>query len=151
MSFYPDLSICEEFDVSEPEKLIAVGWLDREHDYHRASVSPEVVSALFELLRDPWQPAVFMGKHDCSFCVHSGGPATFQRREQNDNIELGVNNLFVPGLRCVYICPSLIIHYIDAHQYCPPGEFLEAVLNCRPMRTIHYLKAIKENGPRWQK
>lgn len=49
---------------------------------------------------------------------------------------------------CIYIAPSTVIHYIDAHHYCPPDEFQKAVVNCPEMRSMNYLKAILANGPK---
>jgi hypothetical protein len=47
----------------------------------------------------------------------------------------------------LYAAPSLILHYIDAHEYAPPEAFCEAVLACPPMGSEAYLQAIIRNGP----
>ncbi len=38
----------------------------------------------------------------------------------------------------VYVAPSTIVHYIDAHGYAPPPAFCHAVFTCPPMRTMEY-------------
>jgi hypothetical protein len=55
--------------------------------------------------------------------------------------KLGVVNLFVPGRACVYVAPSLIAHYIQAHRYSPPKEFVEAVLRCPETHSEEYVHA----------
>lgn len=56
--------------------------------------------------------------------------------------------MFIPGDGILYVAPSLILHYLDAHGYQAPVEFQSAVMNCPPMRSMNYLKAILKNGPK---
>lgn len=42
-------------------------------------------------------------------------------------IALGDAEIDVTGHDKVYVCPTLIYHYILRHGYRPPAEFLEAV------------------------
>ncbi|NNB86422.1 hypothetical protein HJC10_33875 [Corallococcus exiguus] len=46
----------------------------------------------------------------------------------------------------MFIAPTMIVHYIDAHEYVPPMEFQEAALKCPEMRSMAYLKAIRACG-----
>ena len=55
---------------------------------------------------------------------------------------------FVPGKGFLYVAPSLILHYLDAHQYVAPEEFTTAVIECPPVRSQDYLKAIRANAPK---
>lgn len=142
MTYFADLTPCDYFPVESHEPLLAVGWLDREHDYCRGAVEPSFVAKLFELLREPWQPCVFAGSHECQFCRFSGGPDRFRLRRQRESVLVGCWNLFVPGERCIFVAPSLMIHYIDSHGYCPPAAFQQAVMGCPEMRSMAYLKAI---------
>jgi hypothetical protein len=77
---------------------------------------------------------MFCGMHECDFCQFQGG--------------VGGNNIFIPHNGKIYVCPELITHYINAHQYLPPNEFIEAVSICPPMRSMDYLKKMLENGGR---
>jgi hypothetical protein len=54
--------------------------------------------------------------------------------------------LFVPANGVIYVSPAMIVHYMNAHGYAPPEVFCRAVLACPPMRSMQYLKAIKECG-----
>lgn len=102
---------------------------------------------LVELLVDPWEPVRLRGWHNCAFCLLPSG--IIQLAHKGKTIEMGVNNLFVPGDGFLYVAPSLIAHYINAHRYAPPEEFCEAVIKCPPMNSREYYKLVIENGPAW--
>jgi hypothetical protein len=144
MTAFEDLSPCTYFGRWE-EVLVAVGWLDATRDYSRGPVREEVFAALTRLLVDPWQPAVLSGHAECSFCRFSKGPS--QLRYDGKIVILGANNVFVPaGKAGLFVAPSMIIHYIDAHQYSPPDAFQEAVLRCPEMKSVPYLKEVMATG-----
>ena len=141
MTYFEDLSSCEVFaDPDTPEQILAVGWLERGHSYQQGPVQEEVVDALVQGLVNPWQPVAFAGGHKCSFCRLSGGSGGFVYK--GTPFSMGVSNLFIPGEHCVYVAPSLIVHYIDAHEYTPPQPFCHALLTCPPMRSPAYFRAL---------
>jgi hypothetical protein len=139
MVHLPDLTPMEH------PQLIAVGWLVPGEPFSHGPVNEAFVDALFSLLADPWQRSVTAGFHRCGFCRISGGPAQLQYAGRS--ISLGVQNLYVPYGGKIFVSPSLIAHYIDAHEYAPPESYQDAVLECPPMRSIEYLRAILKNGP----
>jgi hypothetical protein len=146
---FPDLSsLClPPFDGCR--NLIAVGWLEPGHDFSLGDVPAEFVQKLAELLVNPWQPSIFMGHHPCGFCRFSGGPGSMTVGGLHaTTVDLGVSNLWVPAAGVVFVSPSLILHYIDAHGYAPPTEFQSAVMACPTMRSMDYLKAIRSRGTR---
>ena len=61
-------------------------------------------------------------------------------------MEIGCTNLYVPTNQVVYVAPSMIVHYIDAHSYLPPTEFCDAVMLCPAMRSMEYRKAMRQTG-----
>jgi len=124
--------------------LVSVGWLDAEHAYKRGPVTTEVYRALVSHLVEPWQPATFAGRAMCAMCRFSGGPGTitFERTK----IVLASNNLFIPSKGRVFVSPSLVAHFVDAHEYCPPEEFQQAIVDCPPMGSAAYLRALRECG-----
>jgi hypothetical protein len=143
--FFQDLEVCSSFSAPTA-RVLAVGWLDADHEFSRGPVDPKVFSALFDLLRDPWQPAVAVGIHRCALCRFTGGPGSLQLR--GSTVQLGANNLYVPAPETIFVAPSLILHAIDSHEYCPPKAFQDAVLACPPMRSVAYLKLVKGLAPR---
>ena len=145
MTHFKDLAPCRYFPFDHEGKLIAVGWLEPDFEYTQGEVDPDVVAELCNLCVDPWEPAVLMGWHDCGFCRFTTGTRAFT---YNHTVTLGISNLFIPADGFLYVAPSLILHYIDAHGYAPPQEFCDAVQKCPPMRSMDYLKAILKNGPK---
>ena len=50
--------------------------------------------------------------------------AAYRNRSGGDCIvAVGSANVFVPGRNVLYMAPSLVVHYIDAHGYRPPDDF----------------------------
>lgn len=146
MPHFADLSANTCFGQWE-DVLVSIGWLDSTHGYARGAVPLEVFRALVRLLVDPWQPGVFAGRSPCSLCRFSGGPGVFVF--EGSNVQLGSANLFVPSIdKKVFVAPSLVAHYIDAHAYMPPEEFQAAVVRCPPMGSLSYRKALLERGIR---
>ena len=116
-----DLAPFDEPPYSSANQLIAVGWLEPTHPYSIGDVNDRFIRKLMELLVNPWEPAVTMGRHCCGFCRLSGGPSTFQlpRGVQTPAVQMGTANVWVPADGRIFVAPSLVLHYIDAHGYAP--------------------------------
>ena len=143
MSYFEDLSPWQFAGVTH-DALKAVGWLDAGKRYSKGAVTSQFFEALLQLLVQPWQPVVAAGRHGCSLCRFSGGPG--QITFGGATVTIGASNVYVPGDGVIYVAPSLVVHYVDAHEYQPPIEFMEAVLRCPPMRSLQYLRAIRASG-----
>jgi hypothetical protein len=76
-----------------------------------------------------------MGMHQCDLCRF-----TAEAR--------GARNLFVPGDGVIFVCPELILHYVNAHGYAPHDEFCSAVLKCPDTRTMEYRRLLLASGGR---
>lgn len=113
-------------------KTVAVGWLERGMPHATGPVDRRVYDALVELRKNPWQPFASAGTHACTLCQFEG--------------EQGAACLFIPAEGVVYVCPELIVHYVNAHGYAPPEPFSRAVLACPAMRSMPYFKAIRASG-----
>jgi hypothetical protein len=135
MVWFADLSPCTYFGEECASFLRAVGWLERAKPFPSGPVESEVFGRLVELLKNPWQPGMFMGFHRCDLCLYEGNATS-------------VRNLFIPGGSVVFVCPELVVHYMNAHWYRPPDEFCRAVLACPAMRSVPYLKALLASGAR---
>lgn len=137
MTWYKDLENCDYFPLG-PEaanSLLAVGWLERGHDFTSGNIDKEIYDRLCELFQDPFQPFFSPGVHHCDLCQFSEKFG-------------GVHNLFVPNGETIFVCPELILHYIDAHWYKPPASFCEAVMACPPIRSMDYKKLLLKSGGR---
>ena len=139
MTFFADLE-----PYGDPQ-LLAVGWLEAGHDYQSGVVSETLFSKLVQLFADPWQPVATAGFHQCSLCQFASGPRTLTF--QGQTVSLGAANLFVPGDGVIYVAPSVMLHYIDAHSYAPPQDFQAAAMACPGSRGMAYMMALRANGP----
>ena len=143
MPYYPDLSPWSYFGAAEAPKLVAVGWLDSEHTISTGESDELFMDKLIDLLVKPWAPMYLLGFAECPFCTFDTYGITYKDKK----IVVGALNLFVPGDGFLYAAPSMIAHYILAHNYAPPQEFCDAVLRCPPMRSQEYFQAVAENAP----
>lgn len=141
MAYFDDLSVCDYLPSGEGFGFVAVGWLEPGNGYLKDDVSKDFFEKLCSLLQKPWQPPVgCAGLHRCSFCRFSGGgEVSFGGLKFSSSSN---NLLFVPSGNQLFVAPTGIAHYIDAHEYCPPKEFQQAVLNCPAMRSAEYLEAL---------
>ena len=148
MAFYRDLERCSYFDdgVDPSLDLTAIGWLEAPHSYQRGPVPAELVPRLFAFLESAWDPIRFRGRHSCDQCHLQ--PEKLQN-EAGQVVDMGAINLFIPkaGAAGLFVAPSLILHYVIEHDYCPPLEFQAAVLACPDSASSAYFRRIEESVP----
>ncbi len=150
MSWFDDLGPCDYFGAEYAPAIKAVGWLEEGRNYRRGRPDPRFVHKLVLLLAEPWEQERAVDPHYCSLCFLSRGPMEFRLYQSPGmpSVPMGNRNLCVPGQGFLYTAPSLILHYIDSHEYLPPDEFQKAVLECPPIRSQEYLKAMRANAPK---
>lgn len=148
MAHFDDLGGFSYFPEDADLGFKPVGWLENGHEYARGEVGPDFVEKLLVLLQAPWMPLQQPGTHPCSFCRFSGGngqvACTFGSPPSRSYHISGVSSgvLLVPSEDKLFVSPTSIAHYIDAHGYCPPVEFRRAVADCPPMRSPEYFRAV---------
>ena len=128
MGAIPDLSPCNDLPVTA-DHILAVGWLGDSATYPRGSTPERVYQRLRSFAKNPWQPFVFCGSHECGLCQFVG--------EQQ-----GTANIYIPFDGKIYVAPELITHYINAHFYQPPPVFCEAVMECPAMDSMDYKRLL---------
>ena len=135
MATYIDLDPLPYFGEEPADTLRAIGWLGRERPFNKGPISEDVYRRLKVLLISPFQPFVVAGFHECELC-------------QFEQEAAGSANLFVPFEGRLFVCPELILHYINAHGYQPPQDFCDAVMACPETRTMEYRRLFLDNGGR---
>ena len=118
---------------------VAIGWLDVQHLMRTGAVPDEFLDALRELCARGVNRT--RGTHYCAFCpppstpgelqpfIHSSAPST-------GNYVVGNAEIHVPGRdNQRYAAPNMIVHYVEAHGYQPPSEFVEATVRAWTDRT----------------
>ena len=109
--FFPDLSSYAYIGV-EPSTL-TVGWLDTQHPFPCGESSPQFTKRLRSFVLNPVNQT--RGFHRCPFCSDPNARGSAEIRVASKS-----------GIQ--YAAPTLILHYIEAHKYLPPPEFIAAVV-----------------------
>jgi hypothetical protein len=113
-----------------------VGWLDNVHPYPKGAVDARLVEKMRLLACNPME--LYRGKHICELCVE---PPDLVKTTLPNRVVLDPNcswarwvdqrssngEIRVSGEGIVCAAPVLIVHYIEAHNYVPPAQFLKAV------------------------
>lgn len=123
VAYYADLSPYEYTNTDLP--MLNVGWLAAGHEFRTGGVPNEVLSRLLRLADA--QVNIMRGVHDCEFCAEES-PIRMAAPNERGYVALGMGEIRVTG-DCgrLYAAPSLILHYIQAHDYRPPDDFIRAV------------------------
>jgi hypothetical protein len=117
----------------ELKDAVSVGWLEGDDLLHSLGNSP---SELVKLLKQYDVQNRCRGFHTCEYCSEWGS-----------EVATGNGEIWVVKDETLYIAPYLIIHYIEKHDYKPPAEFIDAVLNgFRPHSPGYKMKLDKLLG-----
>lgn len=124
--YYPDLTPYCYFEGERPPDALNVGWLEIHHPFPIKKASEELLDALFE--RCLHSVIQTRGWHQCQFCDDADAkPMSVFRHGQETT--LGSAEITVNGKDGrQYAAPTLIYHYVATHDYDPPKEFVEALI-----------------------
>jgi hypothetical protein len=123
VTYFADLTPYRYLDVKGLSGRVSVGWLDAGHEFPTGVVPEHLTLKLLRLCRTPVRQT--RGHHPCPLC---GRPSvSVPVVVDNHTLWLGSAEIEVPAQSKVYAAPTLIAHYITAHGYRPPDEFLDAV------------------------
>ena len=105
-----------------------VGWLDPSRPFDQGPVPDWFAGALLDVIRNP-SVNKSRGAHACEFCPPGTDITTYPR----PGVQwLAIDEIRVPAAPGVmFAAPSLVWHYVTAHDYRPPAEFVEAVRRLR--------------------
>jgi len=107
--YFKDL---EEKEMSFGVVLVKVGWLDKGQPYTEGTPPKEFVD---KVKRIPLSVHT-KGWHTCPFCGNAKSYSQY--------------NIRISGKK-YYDIPEMILHYIKEHNYLPPQEFIDAVMNVK--------------------
>ncbi len=124
MAYYTDLSPYEYIKSKAKDKILNIGWLDKEHIFAKGKVDCSLLELIFCLCRRSVNKT--RGYHLCPFCSDPSFGFTVEIKKEK--IVLGSAEIWVKGEDGkIYAAPNLIYHYIRDHNYLPPNEFLLAI------------------------
>jgi hypothetical protein len=125
--FFEDLTPYS-IDLTTPlEEVQNVGWLEGDKHFEKGTVDPALLKKLGQIVfssgATDFRVNRIRGSHPCSLSPSHGVVRL------PDGHVLGSCEIWIPKPDEVsyFAAPSLIYHYIEAHSYKPPDEFLEAV------------------------
>ena len=101
-----------------------IGWLKRGRKFARAKADAAFLDKMASIIRRECVH-VTRGTHNCDFCSEG-------RIWLDDKSELlGHAEMWIPATSrdVVFSAPTLIYHYCREHDYAPPQEFIDAVMN----------------------
>jgi hypothetical protein len=106
-------------DLTETSRrTLEVGWLHPDHPFRQGLAPAGFVERLKEFLKrrtacyEIFHWGVCMGFHTCGFCKKAHDTGSFGVLREGK----------------LYRAPTMIVHYVEQHQYLPPDEFISAVL-----------------------
>jgi hypothetical protein len=141
LSFYPN----EAEAFVDGYLTLSVGWLAAKQSYIQGEVSIAFVDRLWVFCCNALLHT--MGYHKCPFC-HSSTFGILAQHGQEER-RLGSAEIRVLGRNnVIYAAPDLVYHYVVDHCYCPPDEFVQAVLEGSLPGSAEYksvLESIKRN------
>jgi hypothetical protein len=133
---FPDLTPYSYYVEASDEPAVNIGWLDSAHDFAKGIPPYGFVDRLRTLSRTRIKR--MRGFQICCFC--SDLRPFLELREWSDQDKAFYNCCFEDGrfssteIRVVgpggriYASPVMLLHYIEAHGYLPPQEFIDAVM-----------------------
>jgi hypothetical protein len=139
--YYPDLSLYQYVQSNEDPPSLNVGWLDGTHDYPKGEPSEPFLDRLWIFCCASMQH--MLGIHECELCPEGA----FDRCAQRGDEELWLGSAEIRVFSregAAYAAPNLIYHYVVDHNYCPPDEFVQAVLEGPLPDSPEYLASAEQ-------
>lgn len=142
MSYFEDLTPYTYQSSAVIDGTVNVGWLDIAFPYSRGKVSEEFLDKLWDFLHV--RLVILRGPQSCYFC--SPPEILYIAQRNGEDIKLGFGEIRVLGENGrIYAAPTLVYHYIVAHEYQPPEEFIQAVLTGPEPESDQYLNFLVSN------
>jgi len=143
MAHYSDLSFYRytdsqwAFQEMYPYILLNVGWIECSTFPQGHLVNKEMV--LYGVMQHCKYPVnLMMGFQVCPFC-NNADHSMLEVKWYKQSVRVGNGEIWVKGMNnLIYVAPTMIYHYMEAHDYLPPPEFIDAVRN-EPFDHFHRL------------
>lgn len=130
--------LATECEVASGPAVRAIGWLEQGQPYPTGPVDRRFLEALRSHVHDPgyWYAVYAMGPHRCDLAGCTGA--------------MGSQHVVIPSATCVYVAPTLVVHYVEEHHYAPPAEFVAAVLACPEQSSAAYVELLMPFASVWR-
>lgn len=132
VAYFPDLG--RRSQIASGEHIRAIGWLAAGRAYAQGAISADALVKL-RAYATAWRASgaalnwpQAAGAHQCELCGNCWKAGNFG----------------VPAGDILYSCPEMLAHYVEAHSYCPPPEFVQALLAAPLPGTVDYETAVAQ-------
>jgi hypothetical protein len=128
--YFPDITPYEYGRTEPRANLLNVGWLSAGRAFSSGAPDDRLIPAIQRLVASPVN--LYRGSHLCEFCPSppvNTSPGGIRMLDPlpgttgNGEIRVAATN----GI--TYVAPVLVLHYVIAHGYLPPQEFIDAVID----------------------
>ena len=143
MAYYEDFTkYTYDRGQNKETNTLNIGWLEGTKQINRGKVSQEFLDNLWEYMKCPINRK--RGLY-CNVCL-DGERNYFKAVYNGCEIKLGDAEIRVIDKKanCVYAAPTLILHYIISHNYLPPSEFINAVIDGPKPGSKEYSKLVSD-------
>lgn len=125
--YFADLTPYEYGREDAKPDVLNVGWLSVGHSFPAGPTSEGFRAGLRCLVQAPVN--VYRGIHLCEFCPRPPENLTPSGLRTIDPAPgtFGNGEVRVRAHGTTYVAPVLVLHYVEAHNYAPPAEFVSAV------------------------
>lgn len=129
-----------------------VGWLGPGHSFPTAASTEPLLDFVWKFCRVMVNP--MRGIHPCHLCIanNSRTPPFESHYFERNGEKLLLSSAEIPSFSnrgAIFAAPNLIYHYISAHHYQPPEEFIESLTEglCPP--DPEYFARLEKLGHEW--
>ena len=120
MSFFADLTPHTYTERNPEDDVLNIGWLGDGNPFQTGDAPDAFIGILKRLCVYPIH--LHRGFHVCEFCHGSWDDDKWPRIGNGQIRVCSTNGVW-------YSAPTMVHHYVSAHQYLPPDEFIDAVTN----------------------
>jgi hypothetical protein len=127
--YFRDLTPYQNCQGQQKYVYLNVGWLCVAHPFATGECPIGFLRRLQRLAASPVN--LSRGIHLCDLCPDPPESVTANGLRKVDPLpgSAGNGEIYVPGRdNVVYVAPALVAHYVQAHYYLPPAEFIHALM-----------------------
>lgn len=144
MTHFLDLT---PYTYTQGDASTNIGWLSASEKIVVGETSFEFQAKLYKLCLDDHLVKIMRGFHECEFCGFSWDEWGKNHPNYGENakwMSIGNGEIRVIGNSAIYAAPALIYHYVIQHQYQPPQEFVDAVMNGPQPGSSEHIALLKQ-------
>lgn len=115
------------YSLNHFENAKNIGWIYGTENYDKGNVTSQFIDSLWMYVKNPFNET--RENRGCFICCANS--TIREKSSSNDFAALGSSEIRVISEdgKEKYAAPSMILHYVIEHNYCPPSDFIRAVID----------------------